>query len=258
MVFHSKVVFQGNIVFRNNSAPAGAGISLTMGSYMYLKPHTHILFEGNHADFVGGAIYTDGKSGDPCFYHIMDSSMHSTITVDFVGNTAGFGGSSLYGNNAGSCKNLNIFNTSNTETDPSALASDPHKVCLCDEEKLQPDCNLGSIYSTSAFPGQIFPVRLAVTGEWFDGVVVGAIRAYSSSIHATVGPSSQSYDKPSCGNFNFSVNSTEKLVSFVLTPEQIFFKNVYIRAMHFYFREYYITGLSSGIFPVTCDWRLCV
>ena len=226
MAAHSKVVFQGNNIFRNNSAPTGAGISLILDSYMYLEPHTHILFEGNHADFVGGAIYTDGKSGDPCFYHIMDSSMHNTVAVDFAGNTAGFGGSSLYGNNAGGskCKNFNIFNTSNTEMDPSALASDPHGVCLCDE-KLQPVDY--EYYHTSAFPGQIFPVRLAVIGESFDGVVVGAVRAYSSSINTTVQPSSQSYDKPSCGNFNFSVNSTEKLISFVLAPEQILFQNVY-------------------------------
>ena len=151
MAIHSKVVFQGNNVFRNNSAPAGAGISLMIDSYIYLEPYTHILFEGNHADYVGGAIYTDGKSGDPCFYHVMDSAMYNTATVDFVGNTTGFGGSSLYGNNAYTlCKNFyNIFNTSNTETDPSTLASDPHSVCFCDEEKLLPDClSLG--YSTSA------------------------------------------------------------------------------------------------------------
>ena len=142
--FFSKVVFQGNNVFRNTSAPAGAGISLIADSYMYLKPHTHILFEGNHADYVGGTIYSDGFLGYPCFYHLMDSSMYN-ITVDFVGNTAGFGGSSLYGNNVlqdGSlCKNFyNIFNTSNSETDPSALASDALRVCFCDEEKLQHDC----------------------------------------------------------------------------------------------------------------------
>ena len=262
MAAHSKVVFQGNNVFRNNSARAGAGISLILDSYMYLEPHTHILFEGNHADYVGGAIYTDGKSGDPCFYHIMDSSMYNTVTVDFVGNTAGFGGSSLYGNNRFSqCKNFyNIFNTSNTETDPSALASDPHSVCLCDEEKLQPDCSI-SPYSTSAFPGQIFPVRLAVIGDLFEGVVVGAVRAYSSSIHATVGPSSQSYDKPSCGNFNFSVNSTEKLISFVLVPEQIFLQSVYIYGASTSVRITLLDcPLGFSLSPVTgscvCDPRL--
>ena len=57
--FHSKVIFQGKNVFRNNSAPVGAGISLIMDSYIYFEPYTHILFEGNHADYVGGAIYTD-------------------------------------------------------------------------------------------------------------------------------------------------------------------------------------------------------
>ena len=187
---------------------------------MYLEPYAHILFEGNHADYVGGAIYTDSKSGDPCFYHVMDSSMDNTITVDFVRNTAGFGGSSIYGNNAVLCENFyNIFNTSvNTKTDPSALASDPNRVCLCDEE----NAFFNLTYSTSAFPGQIFSVRLLVIGESFNGVLVGAVRPYSSSINSTVKPSSQSYDKPSCGNFNFSVNSTKKLVSFLLAPEQIF------------------------------------
>ena len=271
MAVNSKVVFQGNNVFRNNSAPTGAGISL-IWSYMYLEPHTHILFEGNHADYVGGAIYTNGKSGDPCFYHIMDSSMYNTVTVDFVGNTAGFGGFSLYGKNAfhedGSlCKNFyNIFNTSNTETDPSALASDPHSVCLCDEEKLQPDCHLDLDYRTSAFPGQIFPVRLAVVGESFDGAIVGAVRAYFyyPSINANVEPNSQSYDKPSCGNFNFSVNSTEKSVSFILTSEQVFFKNVKIHAKSDKIIFVTITlldcplgfSLSSVTGSCVCDLRL--
>ena len=256
----SKVVFQGNNVFRNNSAPAGAGISLVLDSYMYLAPHTHILFEGNHADYVGGAIYTDGKSGDPCFYHVMDSSMYNTITVDLVGNTAGFGGSSLYGNNV-LCTNFdNIFNTSNTETNPSALASDPKIVCFCHEEKLQPDCLLYD-YSTSAFPGQIFPVRLAVIGESFDGVLVGAVRAHSSSINATVRPSSQSYDKPSCGNFNFTVNSTEKLVRFLLAPEEIFLKNFYERhSNHIISVTLLDCPLGFSLSPVTgscvCDHRL--
>ena len=264
MAYSSKVVFQGNNVFRNNSAAAGAGISLMFDSYMYLEPHTHILFEGNHADYLGGAIYTDGKSGDPCFYHVMESSMNNTVTVDFVGNTAGFGGSSFYGNNALHCKNFhNIFNISNTEMDPSALASDPHRVCLCDKEKLQPDCSI-PFYSTSAFPGQIFPVRLAVIGESFGGVVVGAVRAYSYSINATVGPSSQSYDKPSCGNFNFSVNSTEKSVDFALAPERMFLKNFYRDSSSTFYQVISVTlldcPLGFSLSPVTgrcvCDPRL--
>ena len=118
----SKVIFQGNNIFRNNSALAGAGISLTMDSYMYLEPHTHILFEGNHADYVGGAIYTDRNPGETCFYHVVDPSRsNNTVQIIFFNNTAQFGGSSIYGDVSPCCgddlcKNFyNTFNISNTE-----------------------------------------------------------------------------------------------------------------------------------------------
>ena len=113
----SKVIFQGNNIFRNNSAPVGAGISLTEDSYMYLDPHTHILFEGNHADYVGGAIYTL----ETCFYHVVDSSRsNNTVQINFVENTAQFGGSSIYGDvlSCGGDDRLNFqntFNISNTD-----------------------------------------------------------------------------------------------------------------------------------------------
>ena len=140
----SKVIFQGNNIFRNNSALAGAGISLTMDSYMYLEPHTRILFEGNHADYVGGAIYTDRNPGETCFYHVVDSSRsNNTVQIIFVNNTAQFGGSSIYGDVSPCCgddlcKNFyNTFNISNTETDPSAIASAPQGFCFCVDNKLQ-------------------------------------------------------------------------------------------------------------------------
>ena len=37
----SKVIFQGNNIFRNNSALVGAGVSLKCGSYNYLLGTTH-------------------------------------------------------------------------------------------------------------------------------------------------------------------------------------------------------------------------
>ena len=236
----SKILFEGNNVFRSNSGLYGAGVSLIQDSFLYFEPPTNILFEGNHADYVGGAIYTDSKSREPCFYHVMDSPRNDTIVIAFVGNTANFGGSSLYGDvndeNYLLCDNFSIFDTSNTETEPSAIASDPQRVCQCDEDKLQPNCPKFSfdtnVYHTSAFPGQVFPVRLAVVGEFVDGVVTGAVRPYlNSPINATVGPiqRSQSNDKPTCGNFNFSVNSTQPhaaAIIFKLAPELYFFEHV--------------------------------
>ena len=135
----SKVIFQGNNIFRNNSALAGAGISLTMDSYMYLEPHTHILFEGNHADYVGGAIYTDRNPGETCFYHVVDPSRsNNTVQIIFFNNTAQFGGSSIYGDVSPCCgddlcKNFyNTFNISNTE-----IASAPQGFGFCVDNKLQ-------------------------------------------------------------------------------------------------------------------------
>ena len=234
-VVGSKVIFQGNNVFRNNSALIGAGVSLTQ-SYIYFQPHTNVLFEGNHADYVGGAIYTDSQPGDKCFYYAIGSSRsNSTVQVNFVGNTAQFAGSSIYGDiftcceDGSSCNNFyNIFNTSNTETDPSAIASDPQKVCFCDDNKLQPNCsNLN--YSTNVFPGQVFPIRLAVVGGEFDGVVTGAVRAYFNHfIDATIVPSSQNSDIPFCSNLNYTINSRthSKILTFELIPEKYFFEQV--------------------------------
>lgn len=96
---------------------------------MYLMPHTHIVFEGNHADYVGGAIYTDyRKPEDPCFFHVDSQALSNTVKVSFVNNTADFAGSSLYGGifsccTGSACKPsfYDVFNTSNTETDPSAM-----------------------------------------------------------------------------------------------------------------------------------------
>ena len=122
----------------------------------------------------------------------------------------------------------NIFNTSNTETDPSAIASDPQKVCFCDDNKLQPNCsNLN--YSTNVFPGQVFPICLAVVGGEFDGVVTGAVRAYFNHfIDATIVPSSQNSDIPFCSNLNYTINSRthSKILTFELIPEKYFFEQV--------------------------------
>lgn len=90
----SKVIFQGDNVFRNNSALIGAGMQLVEDSYLYFWPHTHILFEDNHADYVGGAIYADNRLGGPCFFHVDSPTSNSTV-VNFIGNAADFAGSSV-------------------------------------------------------------------------------------------------------------------------------------------------------------------
>lgn len=126
----SKLIFEGVNVFRNNSALVGAGIQL-LESTMHLQPHSSILFEDNHADHVGGAIFVDIRS---CFFQAEPPT--DATKVIFVNNTADFAGSSLYAAIEPCCSTkecrtfYNIFNTSNSEEDPSAIAYDPSLV-LC-------------------------------------------------------------------------------------------------------------------------------
>lgn len=193
----SKLIFQGNTTFRNNSADDGAGIQLHGGSYMYLKSHTHILFEANHASYVGGAIYSDSRDSSACFFDADLAAFNST-TVRFLNNTAGAAGTSLYGGldsccsfDVGSFCELfyNLFKISNTETDPSAIASDPYQVCPCDDNKHQPNCSYddGS-RNVYAHPGQEFSVRLAVVGgPTIHGVVPGVIGARALSSNVSLG-----------------------------------------------------------------------
>ena len=54
----SKIFFQGTNIFSNNSGYTGGGVSLDY-SFMYLMPHTHVVFENNQAYYRGGAIYTN-------------------------------------------------------------------------------------------------------------------------------------------------------------------------------------------------------
>lgn len=76
---NSMLIFQGNCIFTNNFAHIGGGIQL-LQSYMLLRPNTSIQFDRNHADFVGGAIYTDnfiqseGQGQGPCSISLMCQS----------------------------------------------------------------------------------------------------------------------------------------------------------------------------------------
>ena len=126
--FDSRLIFQGNNTFKNNSALVGAGIYL-LQSYLHVHPHTNILFENNHAVYVGGAIYTEDQ---PCFFDIDLQRVYKTINVNFINNTAGSAGSALYGS-LDCCDNQlcegfhSIFNIYNSEANPSAIVSNHQK-----------------------------------------------------------------------------------------------------------------------------------
>ena len=222
---NSKLVFKGNNVFRNNTSFVVGAIMLIESSTISLEPYTHILFENNHADYVGGAIYAN-NSEQRCFFNASSGIDHRR--VDFIGNTASYSGSSLYGGLQGCSEEdfHTIFNITNTEDDPSAIASDPYEVCSCQNNKHQPDCSIEEKITVSVFPGQFLSLRLAVVGAGpLVGVVRGAIRAFLDSHEAKLESSQESQisDKPSCDNYIYSIYGTENaLVTLNLAPEQNF------------------------------------
>ena len=170
-------------------------------SFMYLMPHTHVVFENNQVEYRGGAIYTD-----QCFFKEVFPNSKDTIRVTFINNTAGYAGTSIYGEISVCYYNF-YENVSNTENDPSAIASEPSGVCLCKESKHQPDCS-DNQHSIQTYPGQEFSIRLAVVSEPPFGVVPGTIIAESYG-NATLEPSQkfQATNVLTCINLHYSLNT---------------------------------------------------
>jgi predicted outer membrane repeat protein len=241
IALNSTLIFEGSITFKNNVAHVGGALTLRRPSYMQLRPHTSILFENNHAEYVGGAIYAYSDTLQPCFYH---TDSLNTVEVIFINNTANFAGSSLY--MGGGCCDLccdfhDIFGIRNTEADPSAIASDAHRVCVCKNGENQPWCTsdiFTTVHYTSAFPGQVFHLRLALVGAEVSGgrrgsgVVPEALRAYiRSPRNATfdVAPTVQASNKSTCQDFSYSVTMTvmQSVVTFTLLPERDFMKQLF-------------------------------
>ena len=151
-----------------------------------------------------------------CFFKEVFPNSVDTIRVTFLNNTAAFAGTSIYGEISYSCYHFyGIFNVSNTENDPSAIASEPYKVCLCEVSKHQPDCFDQDIdHSIQTYPGQEFSIRLAMVsylppGSDPGGVVPGIIIADLSEGNATLEPSQkfQATNVLTCTNLSYSLNT---------------------------------------------------
>ena len=234
------VIFRGNSVFRNNHGSSGAGLALLINSYMYLKPHTNLLFANNHALSVGGAIYTDltlelpGLSL-PCFFQVLTEGKEaalSTIRVEFVNNTAGVAGNSLYGGYIKGCMNFNFgHNTGGLSTfrnifyynayDSSAISSDPVGVCFCswtDTNTLRPNCKERN-YQITVYPGELFHIPVVLVGQ-IDGTVPGVVHASLTNKTASLGSlqESQTINVADCTLLDYSLFSTSSSATLILYP----------------------------------------
>ena len=185
----SNVTFSGGVIFSNNTAPLGAAMILQQKSVIKLALNSSLLFIGNHATSVGGAVYVDSNT----FYGV-DSENSETITLYsvcsfqflgngpiFINNSAGNGGDVVYGGHMGlanaaygsNCltqfKQVSVINQTNTM---SVISSQPSRVCLCNSTG-QPDC-LTIFHSHTVYPGESISLPAVVVGQDF-GAGAGSV-----------------------------------------------------------------------------------
>jgi predicted outer membrane repeat protein len=196
---NSSLTFEGHNIFRNNTGERGAAITL-INSFMDLLPHTHILFKNNHANDVGGAIYSNILlSGGKII------NCPKTAKITFTNNTAVFGGTSIYisGVHDGDNIPMDCDIMQNTDKDPSAIAGFPTGVHSCETQR--------NDIIFLVYPGQEFSLSLVVTSAVCNGAVPGIIHAHIPYSNAKLGSQSQSSQASgttSCSPFNYSVRST--------------------------------------------------
>lgn len=239
---NSTLNFRGTNTFVNNSAEKGAAMQLIL-SYITLRSNSVTNFFSNHAGAVGGAIFIDmsGRSPDSysLFFHVDYTSYSGsgdildTIEVNFYNNTAGYAGSSIYGGAINQCDIFtshmqcgeslfpDLFNISNTESDPSALTSDPYTVYFCRGNDRKPSDARPFPSVIHAFPGGEFTLHLAVVDSSYEGAVPGGIFAHLESEGAKFGPlqSTQLSTRPQCDNYTYSVFTAMDFASFSLAAK---------------------------------------
>ena len=175
-----------NVSFINNTGYDGGAISL-FSSYLTVSSNAMLLFERNHAENVGGGIFSSNTNGPlvgggTCVMTIDSKDMQTLPRIVFLNNTAVGSGSAMHGIVMSQLlcdyaegglipidtipKIFSIF-----PDDKLAISSDPERVCFC-PEKTTPDCLLivpehhPSLQYT-VYPGQKFNVSAVVVGPNF-------------------------------------------------------------------------------------------
>ena len=193
-----EIRFQGDIVFKNNTGYDGGALALFGGSRMILMPQTEVLFIGNHATHVGGALMVYDESAlfiDICFYHIESNQHIKNIRLIFENNGAEYAGDAIYGGFIQNCQQLEseescdesviIFEWSQQKQNFSSLlfdirqeglsviSSQPYRACLCEND--MPNCGRAEL-TKHLYPGDTFAVSAVVVGQR-NGTVPGVVHA---------------------------------------------------------------------------------
>ena len=158
--------------------------------------------------------------------------------MDFVNNSAGVAGSSLYGGYVDRCLALNkspyshaghaifrqIFHFNST-SDPSVVSSNPVFVCFCSvsTNSLKPDCQNRS-FEVRVYPGDLFRIPAVLVGQ-ADGTVPGVIHSSFQTDKSTASLGSlqvsQRISIADCSYINYSASSTSSSETLMLVPQNV-------------------------------------
>ena len=238
----STVNIDGNVRFINNTASLGAAIYLSR-SHVTIADNATILFQDNHAKYVGGAIFSPGgyiadyvtigqPTVDPCQITFSPKS-----NVKFINNTAESGGSAMYGITISRlvCDYTefprsydSLSNVLSIEPDePSAVSSDPLRVCICPDQStpdclaILPDQNVPHLHYT-VYPGQEFFIHAAIVGFNF-AMTGGSVYAQFLNSNATLALRTQKVQQvhhTGCAQLRYTVLSDQPNETLVLTANR--------------------------------------
>ena len=185
------------VLFINNTAEKGGGVSMESNSKLYMLGHffslMQVYYVGNSADY-GAAMFVDDdtststcsrKLKGECFFQVLERYYVYKATrkyLQFSQNTARYSGSTLYGGLLDRCAVSPFVELPlKSEVDPKfktnglihfksvtistnlSISSGPVKVCHCDNEEY--DCELNYTLSKSVRKGEVFTVSVVAVDQ---------------------------------------------------------------------------------------------
>ena len=231
LVVLTNVVLAGNVQSISNTAQLGGAIS-TVAGYLTVANNAKVVFQGNHAYHVGGAVYSSDSI--VINYRVTNCSISfgKNSTMDLLQNTAERGGSAMYGIIISdvACSSLKdgdynyLFDIITIIPDSfSAVSTDPLRVCICPDQStpdclaILPDQNIPHLHYT-VYPGQNFTIPVAVVGFNF-ALTSGSVYAQFLSLDASPGSDTQyvqGVNQTGCSQLQYSVLSDKKQETLVL------------------------------------------
>ena len=239
---NSKIVLSGVVTFEGNSALKGAAM-MVINSTMLITSNSTLMYENNSAVVSGGAIeawdtpmyhYSRAKRSSVCPVTIFE--FHHSAKIVFANNSAGSGGDNIYGGSLGHfcwpAESKNFFTLYDMmkeagQTSMSSVASDPSRVCLCNDMGI-PQCTI--VFDQSdhlVYPGQTLSFSAVVVGQLF-GTVSGSVFAQflptpstSSDIRLAPFQETQVVSQHHCNKLEFTIYSLPLRNRTVLTLNAI-------------------------------------